>query len=129
MGDTLNWTSAASETRRQLQDLPEYTSETILENYVELLKTLNTPEIQAMPSNARAFHCQQAFPQFAIAYSGLFNIAVRRQKPVPVEAVRLLLLTAEKQKEGSITEEEAQQLAMNVAERCRQELQPRSASL
>ena len=74
MGDTLDWTTATRETRRQLQDLPEYTSETILENYVQLLETLNTPEIQAMPSNARAFHCQHAFPKFAIAYLSLIHI-------------------------------------------------------
>lgn len=120
--ENLNWNAAARETRRQLADLPDYTTETILENYTALLDLLRTDEIKEMPPNARAFHCQQAFPKFAIGYSALFNIAVRRQKPVPLEAVRMMLLAAEKQKDGSITEEAAQQIAMNVAESCRKEL-------
>jgi hypothetical protein len=118
----MDWDRATSETRAQLNELPDYSPEKILEEYECLLEKLKTPEIQAMPANAKAFHMQQAFPQFALAYSGLFNRAVRRNKPVPKEAVGMLLVTAVKQKSGEMTEEEAQGVAMQVAESCRQSL-------
>ena len=118
----MDWDTATAQTREQLNNLPEYTPERILNEYERLLEKLNTPEIQALQPNAKAFHMQQAFPQFALAYSGLFNIAVRRGRPVSKEAVGMLLITADKQKKGELTEEEAQSVAMNVAESCRQSL-------
>jgi hypothetical protein len=118
----MDWDTATQQTREQLNRLPDYTPTKILEEYEKLLEKLKTPEIQAMPANAKAFHMQQAFPNFALAYSGLFNIAVRRNKPVSKEAVGMLLITADKQKKGELSEEEAQGISMNIAESCRQAL-------
>lgn len=115
----MDWGKAKQEVRQQLKDLPDhYTTEEIIHTYTLLLQMLKEPEIAAMSAKHRSFECNAAFPQFALAYSGLFHTACQKT-PVPVQMVRAMLENAEQNKQGAITEEDAVKRAMKLADEFR----------
>lgn len=115
----VEWQKAKTSTLEQIGALPEYDDDMILSEYTALLAAL--PEVAHLPAKHRAFLMQDKFPQFAIAYSGLFNMACRRPDPISVEAVKSMLETAAKQKAGEIKEEKSRGIIMDIAESIRRQ--------
>lgn len=116
---SLSWSEAKETTRKQIAALPEYTSEDVLNTYKELLVELAKDNIKCLNPAARAFAMQRQFPQFSIAYSGLFNLACRRDTPPDLQQIAALIAIAEKQKAGQVDEAKARGMCMDVAESCR----------
>jgi hypothetical protein len=97
---TIDWAASEKELEQKLNDLPSiYPDEELLQDYSDLLDALDEPEIQDMPPKSRAFVLHQRFERFALSYSTLFNIAARRDAPVPLQHVKEMLRVAKKQKE------------------------------
>ena len=113
------WQKAKVSTLAQIEALPEYTEQMILSEYTALLAAL--PEVAHLPAKHRAFLMQDRFPKFAIAYTGLFNMACRRPEPLSVDVVRTMLETAAKQKRGEIKEAKSRGVIMDLAETLRRQ--------
>lgn len=118
----MSWEAAKKSTLAEIKNLPDYTPEDILREYTQLLSDLKDKEIMEMPVELRAFTMHRRFPKFALAYTGLFNIACRRASPIPISLVKSMLETATAKENGLITEEKARGIVMDIAEGHRRKL-------
>lgn len=111
----MDWTTAKKDTLKELSTLPEYTDDLILAQYKALLDEIEKPDISQMQPALRAITMQDKFPQFSIAYSGLFNRACRRT-PLPYDVVKEMVHTASRQKSGEVSEAKSRGCVMDIAE-------------
>lgn len=109
------WETAKVDTLKQIKQLPSYDAATILRTYSELLIELQREEVASLPEELRAFTMQKKYPQFALAYSGLFNKACRRTA-IPVHVVKEMLDTVARKNEGVISEAKGRGIIMDIAE-------------
>jgi hypothetical protein len=110
------WDAAKKDALKKIKELPNYEDDDIVNIYTELLRDLEDPAMRGMNSKAKAFEMHNRYPEFALAYSGLFNVACRREKPPSPDNVRELLKIARAKNEGQIHEDKARGMVMDVAE-------------
>ena len=115
------WASAKLDTLEKIKQLPEYSDDDIVSIYSDLLIDIQSPDITCLSAKEKAFTLHRKYPEFAIAYSGLFNVACRRQNPMSPDTVRTLLQVARDKKEGNIMEDKARGLVMDLAETSRRQ--------
>ena len=111
----IDWQKSKQETLDKLAELPSYNAAEIVQDYQRLLNALQEPDIKDMPYKLKAFTLHQRFERFALSYSFLFNLAVKREKPVTADNVRQILEIAEQERNKEITNEEARVAVMTIA--------------
>ncbi len=111
-----NWDAAKAATSEALRSLPAYTPDRIVAEYEQLLHALADPVVREMSVQERTFTMHQRFQTFALAYSSLFNLACRREKPLAPHVVRRMLDVAAATERGDMTEEKARGTVLDIAE-------------
>lgn len=115
MTTSIDWEKSKKDALQKLKELPVYSRNDIIQDYQDLLVELGRDEIKDLDHRLKAFTLHQQFERFALSYTFLFNLAVKRNNPVSVDNVRDMLEIIEQQKQGLLSDEEARVKVMRLA--------------
>jgi len=112
---SIDWEKSKKSALEKINKLSAYTPEQIVKDYENLLEAIQSPEYEDMELRLKAFQLHERFERFALSYTFLFNLAVKRSTPVSVSNVRQMLEISQLQKDNKMTDEEARVAVMRLA--------------
>lgn len=112
----LDWNAAKRDALDKIRNLKPYTDEMVLNEYAQLLVALREPEVAAMNIKLKRFVLHQRFPDFAMGFGALFNLACLRETPFTIAQVRDILRIAADKKSGKVSEGKARGMVGDLAE-------------
>lgn len=114
--EQIDWAQAKKDTLKKIKALPSWSDGQILNAYDKLLLALNEPEVRVMDTKLKLFVLQERFEHFALSYTALFNLSVRRAVPYTREKVAQLLTVAAAHREGKLPTDKARGMIGDIAE-------------